>query len=48
VIEPEQLDRWTAIKQELKLRLAERFDIHHSTFEFEAHDEDACQPCPPG
>jgi len=48
VIEPELLDRWTAIKQELKLRLSQRFDIHHSTLEFEAHDEEACQPCPPG
>ncbi len=47
VVEPAQLDRWTAIKQEIKLRLGERFDIHHSTLEFEAHDEAACQPCPP-
>ncbi len=48
VVEPAQLERWTAIKQELKLRLGQRFDIHHSTLEFEAHDEVACQPCPPG
>jgi cobalt-zinc-cadmium efflux system protein len=48
VVEPAQLDRWSAIKQELKLRLGERFDIHHSTLEFEARDEAACQPCPPG
>jgi cobalt-zinc-cadmium efflux system protein len=48
VVEPAQLDRWTLIKQELKLRLSERFDIHHSTLEFEAHDEDECKPCPPG
>lgn len=47
VVERDQLDRWTLIKQELKLRLGERFDIHHSTLEFEAHDETACQPCPP-
>ena len=48
VVEPAQLERWTAIKQELKQRLSERFDIQHSTLEFEAHDEGACQPCPPG
>jgi cobalt-zinc-cadmium efflux system protein len=48
VVEPAQLQRWTLIKQELKLRLSERFDIHHSTLEFEAHDEGECQPCPPG
>jgi cobalt-zinc-cadmium efflux system protein len=48
VVEPAQLQRWTVIKQELKLRLSERFDIHHSTLEFEAHDEGECQPCPPG
>jgi cobalt-zinc-cadmium efflux system protein len=48
VVEPAQLNRWTAIKRELKLRLGERFDIHHSTLEFEAHDEETCQPCPPG
>jgi cobalt-zinc-cadmium efflux system protein len=48
VVAPAQLDRWTLIKQELKLRLSERFDIHHSTLEFEAHDEGECKPCPPG
>jgi cobalt-zinc-cadmium efflux system protein len=48
VVEPAQLERWTVIKQELKLRLSQRFDIHHSTLEFEAHDEGQCQPCPPG
>jgi cobalt-zinc-cadmium efflux system protein len=48
VVEPAQLERWTVIKQELKLRLTEQFAIEHSTLEFEAHDEDACQPCPPG
>jgi cobalt-zinc-cadmium efflux system protein len=48
VVERAQLDRWTAIKQELKLRLSERFAIHHSTLEFETHDEAGCQPCPPG
>jgi cobalt-zinc-cadmium efflux system protein len=48
VVEPEQLNRWTEIKRELKVRLGERFHVHHSTLEFEAHDESACQPCPPG
>ena len=48
VVEPQQLDRWTAIKQELKLRLSRRFSIQHSTLEFEAHDETACQPCAQG
>ena len=48
VVEPAQLERWTTIKQELKERLSQRFDIHHSTLEFEAHDEGECQPCPPG
>src|SRR3954469_10524827 len=48
VVDPGQLDRWTLIKQELKKRLGEQFHIHHSTLEFEAHDEDACDPCPPG
>ncbi|HEX5471080.1 MAG TPA: cation diffusion facilitator family transporter [Lacipirellulaceae bacterium] len=48
VVEPEQLNRWTDIKQQLKLRLGEQFDIHHSTLEFEALDEDACQPCRQG
>jgi cobalt-zinc-cadmium efflux system protein len=48
VVNAGQLDRWTVIKQELKQRLGERFHIHHSTLEFEAHDEGACDPCPPG
>jgi cobalt-zinc-cadmium efflux system protein len=48
VVEPGQLDRWSLIKKELKQRLSERFHIHHSTLEFEAHDEAACDPCPPG
>lgn len=45
VVEPAQLDRWAAIKQELKQRLAMRFGIEHSTLEFETADEDDCQPC---
>ncbi len=45
VVEPELLDRWTVIKQELKLRLSERFGIQHSTLEFETHDEEECNPC---
>jgi cobalt-zinc-cadmium efflux system protein len=48
VVEPDQLDRWTVIKQQLKQLLSERFDIRHSTLEFETRDETACQPCPPG
>jgi cobalt-zinc-cadmium efflux system protein len=48
VVDPGHLDRWTLIKKELKQRLNERFHIHHSTLEFEAHDEAACDPCPPG
>ncbi|HVT27383.1 MAG TPA: cation diffusion facilitator family transporter, partial [Lacipirellulaceae bacterium] len=48
VIEAEQLDHWSAIKRELKQRLGQRFEIHHSTLEFEAHDEGACDPCPQG
>ncbi len=48
VVEPAQLDRWTSIKQELKLRLSEQYDIQHSTLEFETHDEEECQPCPRG
>ncbi len=47
VVEPDGLDRWPAIKQELKQCLAQHFEIHHSTLEFEAHDEAACPPCPP-
>jgi cobalt-zinc-cadmium efflux system protein len=48
VVDAGQLERWTSIKQELKRRLGEQFDIHHSTLEFESHDEAACDPCPPG
>jgi cobalt-zinc-cadmium efflux system protein len=48
VVEADQLDRWTVIKQQLKQLLSERFDIRHSTLEFETRDETACQPCPPG
>lgn len=47
VVEPVGLDRWPAIKQALKQSLAQHFEIHHSTLEFETHDEAACQPCPP-
>jgi cobalt-zinc-cadmium efflux system protein len=48
VVEATHLDRWVEIKQQLKLCLGERFDIHHSTLELECHDEASCQPCPPG
>jgi cobalt-zinc-cadmium efflux system protein len=47
VVDAAHLARWAEIKQQIKNRLAERFDIHHSTVEFESPDEAACQPCPP-
>jgi cobalt-zinc-cadmium efflux system protein len=47
VVDDEHLPRWAEIKQDIKLRLGERFRIHHSTLEFEAPGEDACQPCRP-
>ncbi len=45
VVEPAQLDRWATIKQELKLRLRQHFNIEHSTLEFETCGEDECSPC---
>ena len=48
VVEATHLDRWVEIKQQLKLCLSKRFDIHHSTLELECQDEASCQPCPPG
>jgi cobalt-zinc-cadmium efflux system protein len=47
VVADEHLMRWAEIKQEIKLLLGERFNVHHSTLEFEAPGETACQPCPP-
>jgi cobalt-zinc-cadmium efflux system protein len=47
VVDNEHLARWTEIKQLIKRELDERFQIHHSTLEFEAPGEEACQPCPP-
>ena len=47
VVDNEHLARWAEIKQQIKLQLGERFHIHHSTLEFEAPGEEACQPCPP-
>jgi cobalt-zinc-cadmium efflux system protein len=47
VVDNEHLARWAAIKQLIKQQLGERFQIHHSTLEFEAPDEGECQPCPP-
>jgi cobalt-zinc-cadmium efflux system protein len=47
VVDDEHLARWAEIKQDVKQRLGERFHIHHSTLEFEAPGEGACQPCPP-
>jgi cobalt-zinc-cadmium efflux system protein len=48
VVEAAQMERWAAIKGEIKSLLAERFHVHHSTLELESRDEAACQPCPPG
>jgi cobalt-zinc-cadmium efflux system protein len=48
VVEAAQLEKWTAIKREIKQRLSQRFAIEHSTLEFETAGEGACQPCPPG
>jgi cobalt-zinc-cadmium efflux system protein len=48
VVDAAQMERWAAIKRELKLLLGERFHVHHSTLELESQDESACQPCPPG
>ncbi|HEX2477054.1 MAG TPA: cation diffusion facilitator family transporter [Lacipirellulaceae bacterium] len=48
VVDNDHLQRWAEIKQEIKRHLGERFDVHHSTLEFEAPGEEACQPCPPG
>ena len=45
VVDDEHLTRWAGIKQEIKQRLSEQFHIHHSTLEFEAPGEQACQPC---
>jgi cobalt-zinc-cadmium efflux system protein len=47
VVDDGQLPRWAEIKQEIKRCLGERFHIQHSTLEFEAPGEEACQPCPP-
>jgi cobalt-zinc-cadmium efflux system protein len=47
VVDDAHLARWSEIKREIKLRLAERYHIHHSTVEFESPSEAACQPCPP-
>jgi cobalt-zinc-cadmium efflux system protein len=47
VVDKVHLARWTEIKREIKRRLAEDFQIHHSTVEFESPDEGTCQPCPP-
>ena len=46
VVDDEHLQRWADIKHQIKQQLVERFRIHHSTLEFEAPGEAACQPCP--
>jgi cobalt-zinc-cadmium efflux system protein len=48
VVDDKHLLRWAEIKQQIKRHLSERFHVHHSTLEFEAPGEEACQPCPPG
>jgi cobalt-zinc-cadmium efflux system protein len=47
VVADSHLGAWTAIKLELKQRLAEQFRIHHTTLEFESQDEADCAPCRP-
>jgi cobalt-zinc-cadmium efflux system protein len=48
VVDDAHSARWSTIKQDIKHLLGERYHIHHSTLEFEASGEQACQPCPPG
>lgn len=48
VVKEPHLERWPAIKLEIKSRLGEQFHVHHSTLELEGSDEEACSPCPPG
>jgi cobalt-zinc-cadmium efflux system protein len=47
VVADGRLADWAEIKANLKLRLRDRYDIHHSTLEFETIDEAACDDCPP-
>jgi cobalt-zinc-cadmium efflux system protein len=47
VVDDKHLLRWAEIKQQIKQHLSARFHVHHSTLEFEAPGEEACQPCPP-
>jgi cobalt-zinc-cadmium efflux system protein len=47
VVADGRLADWAEIKGSLKLRLRDRYDIHHSTLEFETIDEAACDVCPP-
>jgi cobalt-zinc-cadmium efflux system protein len=47
VVDDEHLARWAEIKQLIKQQLGERYHVYHSTLEFEAPGEEACQPCPP-
>jgi cobalt-zinc-cadmium efflux system protein len=48
VVDNEHLLRWGEIKQQIKRHLSERFQVQHSTLEFESPGEEACKPCPPG
>jgi cobalt-zinc-cadmium efflux system protein len=46
VVDSAEHAKWTAIKQEVKNRLHERFNISHSTIELEYKHEE-CDHCPP-
>jgi cobalt-zinc-cadmium efflux system protein len=46
VVDSAEHAKWTAIKQEVKIRLHERFNISHSTIELE-YKHEACDHCPP-
>jgi cobalt-zinc-cadmium efflux system protein len=47
VVDSARFSQWTEIKQNIKIRLNERFGISHSTIELETVDEE-CEACPPG
>lgn len=47
VVDEAESSRWAKIKREIKSCLSEQFHIHHSTVEFEAPNECACDPCAP-
>jgi cobalt-zinc-cadmium efflux system protein len=47
VVADGQLANWAEIKGDVKARLRERYQIRHSTLEFETANEEACDDCPP-